>query len=224
MIFKIFSTITHFHIPEVIMLNMHSFLIFVKKILDLNLESGNIDQNMYELKKICLRIMFRFYQLHLKSMFSSLGTAAVKNFHEKFTKGITESLLLQIINESTLSSTSQKNFVSLTQLSLACLAHVYEEDKNAAVMIDGYKEKILFLCMQRYKVRVAKEYSSYGEFLGKIREQRVHLCAFVKALIKNVTKVKEEEYKGNSYVNLEEANSILAYLYGYLTQGNQNNQ
>lgn len=29
------------------MLNMHSFLIFVKKILDLNLESGNIDQNMY---------------------------------------------------------------------------------------------------------------------------------------------------------------------------------
>lgn len=119
---------------------MHSWMLFIKKILDLNIEAGNIDSNMYYLKKICLRIMFRFYQRHLNRKFSSAGQAVIDDFHSKFTKGITESLLLQIINEGQLSKNSEnKNYIQLTKYSLACLSYVYEEDRNAAILIDHYK-------------------------------------------------------------------------------------
>ncbi len=68
---------------------MHSWMIFVKKLLDLNIEAGNIDMNMYQLKKICLRIMFRFYQRHLNKKFSIAAKNVIDEFHQKFTKGIT---------------------------------------------------------------------------------------------------------------------------------------
>lgn len=91
---------------------MHSLMLFVKKILDLNIEAGNIDNNMYSLKKICLRILFRFYQRHLNRKFSSAGQNVINDFHIKFTKGITESLLLQIINEGQLAKNStNKNYI-----------------------------------------------------------------------------------------------------------------
>lgn len=119
---------------------MHSWMLFIKKILDLNIEAGNIDTNMYSLKKICLRILFRFYQRHLNRKFSSAGQGVIDDFHNKFTKGITESLLLQIINEGQLSKNAvNKNYIQLTKYSLACLSYVYEEDRNAAIMIDHYK-------------------------------------------------------------------------------------
>ena len=42
--------------------------------------------------------MFRFYQRHLNKKFSDAPKQVIEDFHNKFTKGITESLLLQIIN------------------------------------------------------------------------------------------------------------------------------
>ena len=115
-------------------------MIFIKKLLDLNIESGNIDMNMYQLKKICLRIMFRFYQRHLKRKFSDVPRQFIDDFHLKFTKGITESLLLQIINEAQMvKNSSNKNYIKLTKYSLSCLSYVYEEDRNAAMVIDHYK-------------------------------------------------------------------------------------
>ncbi len=57
--------------------------------MDLNIDSTNIDMNMYQLKKMCLRIMYRFYQKHLKRRFSDLPSQAIDDFHQKFTKGIT---------------------------------------------------------------------------------------------------------------------------------------
>ncbi len=97
-IFKIFSTITYFNVPEMIMMNMHAWMIFIKKILDLNIDSNSIDKNMYLLKKICLRILFRFYQRHMNHKYSDFQPNILQNFHEKYTKGIVESLLLQIMN------------------------------------------------------------------------------------------------------------------------------
>lgn len=83
--------------------------------------------NMYSLKKICLRTLFRFYQRHLNRKFSSVGQEVIDEFHNKFTKGITESLLLQIINEGQMAKNSMnKNYIQLTKYSLACLAYVYE--------------------------------------------------------------------------------------------------
>ena len=170
-IFKIFSTITNFHIPEVLILNMHSWMIFIKKLLDLNIESGNIDMNMYQLKKICLRIMFRFYQRHLNKKFSDAPKQVIEEFHQKYTKGITESLLLQIINEAQLSKNSaNRNFIKLTRYSLSCLSYVYEEDRNAALIIDHYKDKIIYFCLERYKTKTNKTYPSFTEFSSRLIE------------------------------------------------------
>lgn len=106
---------------------MHSWMIFIKKLLDLNIEAGNIDMNMYQLKKICLRILFRFYQRHMNKKFMNCPMNVIDEFHLKFTKGITESLLLQIINESHLAKNSaNKNYIQLTKYSLACLSYIYE--------------------------------------------------------------------------------------------------
>lgn len=138
-------------------------MIFIKKLLDLNIESGQVDMNMYQLKKICLRIMFRFYQRHLNKKFSNTGRNMIEDFHQKFTKGITESLLLQIISESQLTKNNlNKNYIQLTRYSLACLSFVYEEDRNAAIIIDHYREKIIYLCLERYKTKINKAYSSYA--------------------------------------------------------------
>lgn len=168
-IFKIFSTITNFYIPEILIVNMHSWMIFIKKLLDLNIESGNIDMNMYNLKKICLRIMFRFYQRHLNKKYSDTPKNVIDEFHQKFTKGITESLLLQIINEAHMAKNStNKNYIQLTKYSLSCLSYVYEEDRNAALLIDQYRDKIIYICLERYKVKINKGYSSYGEFASKL--------------------------------------------------------
>lgn len=43
---------------------------------------------MYQLKKICLRIIFRFYQRHMNKRNSSFTQDIVQDFHQKFTKGI----------------------------------------------------------------------------------------------------------------------------------------
>jgi len=107
--------------------------------------------------------MYRFYQRHMNSKFSDLSKNIIKDFHQKFTKGIVESLLLQIINEAQMSKNpTNKNYIQLTKFSLACLSYVYEEDRNAATIIDNYKDKIIYLCLERYKVSFSKGYSSYG--------------------------------------------------------------
>ena len=119
-VFKILSTITYFYVPEIILMNMHSWMIFIKKILDLNIEANNIDKNMYQLKKICMRILFRFYQRHMNHKYSDFQPNILTNFHEKYTKGIVESLLLQIMNEAHLSKNPKhKRFFELTKFALS---------------------------------------------------------------------------------------------------------
>ena len=217
-IFKIFSTITNFHIPEIVVANMHSWMIFIKKLLDLNIESGNIDMNMYQLKKICLRILFRFYQRNLNKKFSDAPKQIIEEFHNKFTKGVTESLLLQIYNEAQMSKNStNKNYIKLTKYSLSCLAYVYEEDQNAAQIIDRYREKIIYMCLERYKTNFSKGYNSYAEFASKLNEERAHFCQFIKALIKNETKMPDYQASNHYGRNsATEAMVVLGFLYGHM--------
>jgi hypothetical protein len=47
-----------FYLPNVIMNNIHSLMIFCKKILELSVE------NMFSLKIICLKILNRLYSRH----------------------------------------------------------------------------------------------------------------------------------------------------------------
>jgi len=61
---------TYSHLHDIIKVNIHNLMIFIKKLLDLNIESNNIDKNMYDLKKICLRILYRLYQRHLNKRIS----------------------------------------------------------------------------------------------------------------------------------------------------------
>jgi hypothetical protein len=61
---KLYSTCIQFHLPKIVQLNIHSLMIFVKKILDLNLDVTQFGGGIYQLKRICLRILFRIYQRH----------------------------------------------------------------------------------------------------------------------------------------------------------------
>ena len=64
-IFKLFSTTIMLWMPEMVMLNIHNFMIFVKKILDLGIDLSSDDNiSLYKLKRICLRMLFRIYQRH----------------------------------------------------------------------------------------------------------------------------------------------------------------
>lgn len=59
------NTAIMFYLPDMIMFNIHSLMIFVKKILDLNADlAASENTNLYILKRISLRILFRIYQKH----------------------------------------------------------------------------------------------------------------------------------------------------------------
>ena len=52
-----------FHLPSMLKLNIHSLLIFLKKLLDLPADLSSQDNtNLYLLKRLSLRILFRLYQ------------------------------------------------------------------------------------------------------------------------------------------------------------------
>jgi hypothetical protein len=57
-------------------------MIFIKKILDLDL--NQMDANMYVLKRICLRVLFRIYQRHANLKACSNKDFA-QAFHAKYT-------------------------------------------------------------------------------------------------------------------------------------------
>jgi hypothetical protein len=83
--FKLFSTVITFHIPPIVQVNIHNLMIFVKKILDLNIALDDSNSYIYHLKKICLRILFRIYQRHANIKLTNCKQFAVQ-FHAKYTK------------------------------------------------------------------------------------------------------------------------------------------
>lgn len=57
-IFKIFNLAIFYHLPIIFINNIHSLMIFCKKILDLQV------QEMTPLKVVCLKILARLYSRH----------------------------------------------------------------------------------------------------------------------------------------------------------------
>lgn len=78
--------------PEIIAANIHSWMIFLKKILDIP------SSQMHVLKRICLKIMFRLYSTHFNK--ATKNTNFVYQFHERYTTPIFETLILQIFNQN----------------------------------------------------------------------------------------------------------------------------
>ena len=94
--FKLFSAALHFHIPPIVQANIHSLMIFIKKIVDLQLPLQ--DANVYTLKKISLRILFRMYQRHANPKITSSKDFAAL-FHKNYTKSFVESLVYQVLSD-----------------------------------------------------------------------------------------------------------------------------
>jgi hypothetical protein len=91
-VMKLYSTCIQFHLPKIVQLNIHSLMIFVKKILDLNLDVTAYGGCIYQLKKICLRILFRIYQRHANPKITDYKEFAFQ-FQAKYTKSFVESLI-----------------------------------------------------------------------------------------------------------------------------------
>lgn len=98
-IFKLISTIIHFHLPPIIQVNIHNLMIFVKKILDLNVVLDDSNSFIYSLKKINLRILFRIYQRHANIKLTDNKNFAIQ-FQNKYTKPFVETLLYQVMSDA----------------------------------------------------------------------------------------------------------------------------
>lgn len=97
-IFKTFSTAILNSMPEIIMLNIHNLMIFVKKILDLPADLSSQENNsLFILKKISLRILFRIYQKHANPKMTQSNNDFAYRFHSSYTKPFVETLMLQVM-------------------------------------------------------------------------------------------------------------------------------
>lgn len=122
-IFKLISTIIQFHLPPIIQLNIHNLMIFIKKILDLNVILDDSNNFIYQLKKINLRILFRIYQRHANIKLTDNKNFAIQ-FHNKYTKPFVETLLYLVMTDTGKDKSAKHKQMELVKLSLSCLAYV----------------------------------------------------------------------------------------------------
>jgi hypothetical protein len=124
-IFKLLSTAIHLHLPTIIELNIHSVMIFIKKLLDIKAQLGDpSNTNLYILKRISLRILFRIYQRHANLKFTSNKQFALQ-FQGKYTKAFVETLVLQVLgDQASHDSLANHRNMELIKLSLSCLAYI----------------------------------------------------------------------------------------------------
>lgn len=75
-----------FYLPEMIQMNIHSVMIFIKKILDLTIDLSSSDNNnLYMLKRISLKIVFKMHQKHANFKITDNKQFA-EGFQQKYTK------------------------------------------------------------------------------------------------------------------------------------------
>ena len=99
-------------------------MIFVKKILDLNADlATHHNYNLYLLKKICLRILFRLYQRHANFRITDNRQFA-QLFHQKYTQPFVETLVLQTLLRVDGDKTTRFRVLQLIKISLSCLAYI----------------------------------------------------------------------------------------------------
>lgn len=83
-IFKIFSLAIFYHLPPIFVNNIHSLMIFIKKILDIQQM-----RDILPLKTVCLKILSRLYIRHTSSKTVSYRLLSfAQNFHQKYSCAI----------------------------------------------------------------------------------------------------------------------------------------
>lgn len=95
-VLKLFSAAIQFHLPAIIAANIHSLMIFVKKVLDLAVVLDEANTQLYHIKRVCLRILFRLYQRHANPKLTDNRPFA-QSFHAKYTRPFVETLVYQVL-------------------------------------------------------------------------------------------------------------------------------
>lgn len=124
-----------FYMPEMIMLNIHSIMIFVKKILDLPADLSLAEnENLYLLKRISLRLLFRMYQKHAHLKMTSDKDFAIQ-FHAKYTKPLLETLVLQVMLKVEGDKSTRQKIMDLIKISLSSIAYINRQNADAALLL-----------------------------------------------------------------------------------------
>jgi hypothetical protein len=182
-LFKLLSTALMFYLPDIVQLNIHSLMIFPKKTLDLPADLGaSENHNLYLLKRISLRILFRLYAKHAHPRMTEHRDFALK-FHAAYTKPFLETLMLQVMLKTEVDRAARKRGMELAKLSLSILSYINRQNSEAAGLLLEHREAILRLCFEKFGSSLSRNYYSFAEFKLHTHEQRVHLKEFVVSLL-----------------------------------------
>jgi hypothetical protein len=82
------------------------------------------------------------------------------------------------------------NNEEVVDLSLNCLTLIYKNDDKSATLIEKHYQKLLELCLARYKVpRKVRKGQSVGSFITHLKEERSHLVDFIVVLFEYNEKI-----------------------------------
>ena len=155
--------------PDIIMLNIHNFMIFVKKILDLQIDFASNDNiNLFMLKKISLRILYRIYQQHANFKMTRVRDFAEK-FHANYTKSFVETLIFQIMAKDEEDRMAKHRSMELVKLSLACLGLINRQNQEASMLLIHHRESILRLCFHKFRSSLSRNYTNFNDFKQYMR-------------------------------------------------------
>lgn len=121
-------------------------MIFVKKVLDLDLPLEDGNACIYYLKKTCLRLLFRLYQKHVNPKITQDKVFA-QNFHAKYTLSFVETLVYQVIADIGKEKSSRRRYMELMRMSLSCLAYVNRQSADAAILLMQHRESLIGFCL-----------------------------------------------------------------------------
>ena len=182
-IFKLFSVAIQFYIPAIIAINIHNLMIYIKKVLDLRVELDDNNAYLYQLKRICLRILFRIYQRHANPKIAE-DRAFTQQFHSKYTRSFVETLIYLVINEAGNSENSQRRHMELFKMSLSCLAYINRQSADAAGLLIQHREKLIALCLRQLRINFGRSYQNFADFRMYIQENRVQFKEFFFSLMR----------------------------------------
>ena len=137
-IFKTLNLVVFYHIPLVLINNIHQLMIFCKKILELP------SKDLEPLKIVTLKILVRLYSRHTTSKVEYKLMSFALDFHQKYSRVMVETFVMQLLNSD--------NCLEIVNLSLKCLTCIYNNHDESAEIIDKHRRRLVDLCIQRFRV------------------------------------------------------------------------
>lgn len=184
-IFKLVGSAISFHLASVVKLNLHSLLMFVKKVLDLRAPLADPAlPSLFLLKKTALRILFRLFQKHANPLFSP-DPAFPPAFHAKYTRALVETLLLQVLPDPDPLPLAAHRQLELGRLALSCLAYANRQDSQAALLLAAHRIPFLQLCLTRFRLDFSRSFSGFPDFKLYVHENRAQLKEFLFSLLRS---------------------------------------